>query len=269
MGSNPSTVFRRVKAFEDDIGTKLFERTSEGYFLNTHGEQLFAEMLEIEERIEAVSRKIYGLDEQLRGEVILTTTDTFALTLLPSVIKAFFQAYPNLRLDIRVSSQFFNLSKREADIALRPSSTPPEHLIGRKLGKVHFAVYASVEYLQNHPNTGFPSEKQALIGADQSLSHLKSKKWFDRFVTDATYQATADNLMTIAHLCHSGMGFAALPTYFENYFPNLRKVHTSPEFIGSDLWLLTHKDFKNLSRIKVTMDFLYEQVQERIGPYLV
>ncbi len=269
-GSNPSTVFRRIKSFEEEIGTKLFERTSEGYLLSGNGEQLFAEALEIEERIEAVTRKIYRLDEQLRGEVIFTTTDTMASTVLMGIVRDFSRSYPSLNLDIRISPQFFNLSKREADIALRPSSSPPDHLIGRKLGSVQFAVFASTSYLQEHPIQDFLTEidQHSLIGADQSLSHLKSKKWFDKLTRKSSYTAKADNLIAIANLCNIGMGLAVLPTYFEKYFSNLRLVHTPSEFIGSDLWLLTHKDLKNLSRIKVTMGFFQERLLEEIGTYL-
>lgn len=268
--SNPSTVFRRIKAFEEEIGTKLFERTSEGYSLSSAGEALYLEALEIEEKIEIISRKIHGLDNQLRGEVILTTTDTLALTVLPQIIKDFSQLHPNLKLDIRISSQFFNLSKREADIALRPSSTPPDHLLGRKLGKFSFAVYASTDYLSQHPVEDFLKElgQHSLIGANQFLSHLESKKWLDKMAQWEAHAVSADNLMAIGNLCTIGMGIAILPTYFEKYFPALRKIHVPHDFKGTDLWLLTHKDFKNLSRIKVTLDFFQEKTVGTLGRYL-
>ena len=270
INSNPTTVFRRIKAFEAEVGSKLFDSTPQGYSLTPAGETLFERSEGLEEKLDTLFSSVEGMDQEIRGSVLLTTTDSLALTVLPPILKTFQGRFPAVRLRVRISPRFFNLSKREADIALRPGSQAPAHLFGKKLGKIHFALYAAQSYLERHPVKNLPAEvaRHAFIGLDDSLSHLPSKQWLDRMVGDVASFTRTDNMMTAGLLCNEGLGVAILPTYFQRYCRNLVKVFQPEEFLGSDFWLLTHRDTKDIARIKATTRFLAEEIVQTIGPFL-
>src|SRR5690606_4794297 len=129
---------------------KLFNSTPTGYVLTNIGEKLLEEVSELEEKMDKVNRFINGIDDSIQGKISLTTTSSLAMTILPKVLASFKKTSPELCIDLKVSTNFFNLSKREADIAIRPCINPPEHLIGRNLGKIHFALYASSKYIKEN-----------------------------------------------------------------------------------------------------------------------
>ena len=270
IGSNPTTVFRRVRAFEEEITARLFVSTPQGYRLTPAGEALFQEAAAVEEKMDALGQKIGGLDNQIRGEVRLTTTDSLALTVLPPILRAFKSRYPAVNLSLNISARFFNLTKREAEIALRPGSNAPPNLFGQKLGLIHFAVYAARIYLEEKPVTHLPDElgDHSFIGLDDSLGHLPSKQWLDRWAGDETRFIRTDNMMTSGMLCNEGLGIAILPTYFERYCPNLVRVYEPPVFLGSDFWLLTHKDMKDVARVKAVRQYLAQEIIRTMSDFI-
>ena len=127
-----STVFRKIKTMEDDLGVTLFENTSAGYSLTEAGLNLLEEISEVGEVIESSLRRLNGLDQRIQGSIVLATTESIAGKLLPPSFKKFQEQYPEIKLEIRVGHETLNLSKREADIAIRHSRSPPSNLVNRK-----------------------------------------------------------------------------------------------------------------------------------------
>jgi len=270
LKSNHTTVFRRVKAFEEELNTKLFESTPDGYNLTPAGEKLYEKAKLVEANMADISATITGLDQELVGEVKLSTTDSLGHTILPKVLGQLKKEYPGLKVNLSVSLTHHNLSKREADIALRPSSHAPPNLVGRRLGKISFAAYATKSYLKKNPISNFLKEcdQHDILCLDDSLAHLAARQWLDKTIKDKANFTYYDNLMTTGQYCNEGLGIAFLPTYFELFFPKLQKVFTPKEFIGSDFWLLTHKDLKGAAKIKVTMEHLYQEVRQALHGHI-
>lgn len=136
LSVNHSTVFRRIGAFEAALGVRLFERQSDGYLLTPAGEELRDGALRIEEEIASLSRKVAGQDLRLSGAVRVTTIDMLAFGLLPRHLARFRDAYPGIEIELVVGNTMLNLSRREADVALRVGNTPPETLVGRRVGRL-------------------------------------------------------------------------------------------------------------------------------------
>ena len=149
--SNHVTVSRRVKALEEELKVRLFEVTPQGHTLTPTGEFLYEQCSSVETQIDTVTRKIFGMDAQISGEIRLTTTDSLSRLIVSPLIYEYQQKYPEIGLRVLVGNKFANLSKREADIAIRPSMNPPPNLIGRRLGRLKFAVYAAPQYLKDNP----------------------------------------------------------------------------------------------------------------------
>ena len=136
LGASHATVFRRLNAIERRLGVALFERSRTGYAPTPAGEDLAATAARVETEVLGAERRVVGRDLRLSGSIRVTTTDTLLMGLLSPIFAGFQRAHPEIVLEVAVSNQLFNLSQRDADVAVRPSPSPPEHLVGRRVGTV-------------------------------------------------------------------------------------------------------------------------------------
>jgi DNA-binding transcriptional LysR family regulator len=263
--SNHTTVYRRINQFEEKFEVQLFERTPSGYYLTPAGEELYEKVQGLEERMDSVFNSLSGLETKLKGRILITTTPSIATTFLPKIIKKFQKLWPDLIVDLKVSNQFYNLSKREADIAIRPSSDVPLHLIGRNLGKLNFGMYGSKGYLKEHggaDNLLKNLDKHTFLSLDESFERLKSKKWLDGKLNEDSRIYKVDDLTIMAKMCAEGIGLGLLPHYFKEIYKNIELVFEPKEFVGSDLWILTHENMSKVPKVKTCTDFLFDEISK-------
>ena len=122
---------------------RLFERSARGYALTAAGEQMLASAERVEDEILGLERRLRGGDVRLSGTLRVTTTDTLVHGLLGPHLRAFQAAYPVIELELIAGNAFFDLSKREADVALRPSRHPGDAMVGRRLAEIAVALYGA------------------------------------------------------------------------------------------------------------------------------
>ncbi len=259
-----STVFRKLKSMEEELGVTLFENTSTGYSLTNAGRQLLEETQEVGDIIETSFRKLNGLDQRIQGKIVLATTESMASKLLPKIFQKFQEKYPELLLEIRVGQETLNLSKREADIAIRSSKNPPPNLVGRKMNGLQFALFAHEAFIEKYGPIEFPkdSEKHHFILLDDSMSHLEAKHWMDRQVVNPAGIIRVNGMLTLIELCEAGLGIAALPDYPKEILnPNLKRLMSLPKSKENSLWILTHKDLVRSKRIRLTTEFFYQELK--------
>lgn len=263
-----STVLRRIKNFEKQLDTHLFEQRPDGYILTTAGQQLFEECTQIRQRIRAVSEQIAGSDHELAGEVVITTTDTLAQYVLPTELQAIQANYPNLQFTLQMLNQLSNLNNREADIAIRTCLTPPDDLIGRKVGDLHFSVVASKKYLCEHPIDSFPAGNQShnFICLDSNYASTPFYNWFKQRVSDPLLCTTVSNFISATAMARAGMGFTVLPSYVLNHEPELTSIPVDSPIPHNELWLLSHINLRNTDRVKLVKDLLYQSIRKSLMP---
>ena len=154
LGVNHTTVLRRIGVFEKELGLRLFERLPTGYVLTAGGEELIAAARHIDETVTTLERKLAGQDLRLSGAVRVTTTDTLMGSIVPEILAEFRESHTGIQVEVAVSNLMFNLTKRDADVAIRPAKDPPETLIGRRIAKIAFAIYGSPQYLARQQAEG-------------------------------------------------------------------------------------------------------------------
>jgi DNA-binding transcriptional LysR family regulator len=143
---NHSTVFRRLGALEEAMGVRLFERARAGYAPTPAGEEMIALASKMEQEIVDFERVVVGRSAKPAGELRLTTNDAFLNWLIAPMLASFRKAYPDIRLDVVVGHEHLNLSRRDADVALRATQDPPETLVGRKIARIGWAAYGPANW---------------------------------------------------------------------------------------------------------------------------
>ena len=179
-----ATMFRRLESLERTLQVRLLEWSAIGYTPTPAGEELSVSAARIEEEVFRVERLVVGQDIRPFGTVRVTTTDTLLVGLLTPICADFHRQYPRIELEVAVSPLLFNLSKREADIALRPTPRPQDALAGRKVGEIAQAAYVSLE----HPaatRDDAPLKDFESIGSDATLSDTRCGKSWPRVSSTA------------------------------------------------------------------------------------
>jgi len=255
LGVHQSTVFRRLNDLEKELGVRLFERLPTGYAATAAGEDicLVAERMELD--IAALDRRISGQDLRPSGVLRVTTTDSLLFKLLSPCLAIFCTTYPEIELEVLVSNQFFNMTKRDADVAIRPSSNPPETLVGRRVSSVATAIYGSPGYLAASADLDDLS-KHSWIGPDESLSHLASARWLKQSFPRIRIQYRSNTLMGMLEAAKQNLGLVALQCFIADPDPDLYRVRSPLPELATELWLLTHEDLRNVVRVRVFIDFV-------------
>lgn len=255
LGVNHSTVFRRLNALEKDLGSRLFERQSGGYALTPLGEELRDIANRVDGAFNDMERHIAGRDVQPKGKVRITAPNNLAYRYLPDYLADFNRSYPDIKVELLVSNLEVNMNSRQADIAVRVTDAPPEHLVGRQVRSIGWSVYGSAAYREKY---GFPDDLGALqhhrlIGASGGMQHLPAFVWVERNLAQCV-SARSDDLVAMSSLAQSGHGLALLPN--DQQRPELEALFALPPGKTSNLWLLTHPDLRQVERIKLVMRHL-------------
>ncbi len=257
LQQNHSTVFRRLNALEAALDTRLFERLPAGYALTPAGEHMLSLARGAERAVHAIERDVAGRDLAPSGSVRLTTAPNLARTLVPGAIRHLRRTHPGIHVEVSVGDSDYDLSRREADLALRATLRPPEHLVGRKLLDLRWWFCSSTR-LQRRLDTLAALQAQPLIGADDALQRLAVFQWLETNYRPQIV-ARSNDLSTMAALAREGVGIALLPS--DQREPGLRRCVEVPE-VRSELWLLTHPDLRSVQRIRTVWEALTQAVAE-------
>lgn len=250
---NHSTVSRRIDAFEKKIGTRLFERLPAGYFITQAGEEMSHSAAKIEAEVDTIGRQVTGRDARLDGVLRVTLHDSLAQKLLMPIFVEFGRSYPEIELDLAITHSMADLSKREADVAIRISNDPPDSLVGRRLVRYATSTYSSLDYLARHGDLKDRNNLTWIGWGDQ----IPDPQW----IRDSHYP----NVPARNCICHplaqleaakAGMGLAMLPCFMADTEPTLRRVPPATANPSRDIWILTHEDLRHTARIRRFTDFV-------------
>lgn len=252
MGVNHSTVFRRVEGVEKKLGVRLFERKSHGYVMTPAGELLHRRAAALYQSKNDIELALAGRDLRLEGKLTVTTTDSM-LYCLAAVFSAFQVEHPSVDLHVLSYSHALDLRQRDADIALRPTSNPPDHWVGRKLSPILCAVYANETYWGTAKS--LPVTKQRWVVLDDDLYQSPMSKLTRQQKHKDAPVTVVNTVMGAFDLVRTGLGIAALPRYLGERCPGLVRVRESESATNWNLWLLAHPDVRRSARVHAFFDY--------------
>ncbi|AWN36127.1 LysR family transcriptional regulator [Methylobacterium radiodurans] len=252
LGINHSTAFRRLQQIEAALGTTLFERHRTGYVATPAGEAMVAAAARMEADVAGFGREVADRADTPAGTLRITAAAGFVAELLVPLVGRFLARYPAVRADLVVAEEALNLSRRDADVALRAGIDPPPTLVGRRLSGIAWAIY------------GRADDGAALSGRWVGLSDSVAGGRFARFVRA---RAGADRIvlqlntvMGLREAIAAGIGVGPLPCYAGDADPTLRRLGEPEPDLAADLWLLTHPGLRHAPRVRAFMDFAAEAI---------
>jgi DNA-binding transcriptional LysR family regulator len=247
LGLNGSTVFRRLGQLEDRLGLKLFERHRTGYVPTAPGAEMTALARRMDEDATALALRLAGRSATPSGEVRVTTNDVFLVSVLTPLFARFRAVHPGITLDVVLSNEALNLSRRDADVAIRATDSPPDTLVGRRLCKIAWAVYGLAGALVDGQENWITIGDGLAVGRNRAL-RLQAPP--ERVV----YKV--NSVLGLVEAVEGGIGIGALPCFLADCRPALVRLTQPDATLASSLWLLTHPDLRDAPRIRPFMDFM-------------
>ena len=247
-----STVFRRLNGIEKRLGVKLFERTRSGYRPTASGETVAAAAGGMEAQALVIERQIVEGSARMAGVIRLATSELLAGFLLPGPLREFLQLHPGIEIELDVSNRAVDLMRREADVALRATNTPPDHLIGRRVGELRYAVYG----VRGMAAAGAPLGTLPWLGYDESIAHLSIAQWQRTQVPDAPPRVRFNSLAPMLQAAADGLGIAALPLFAADRYQSLSRLTPVLDQPRKKLWVLCHKDMRENARVRALWQHL-------------
>jgi DNA-binding transcriptional LysR family regulator len=258
LGVDASTVFRAIRRLEKALGETLFDRGRQGYVPTPLALDLGGYAERIESQLQEARAAASRSSGEPAGVLRVTTTDTVLHRLLLPLAARFAQQHPGIELELVATNQLANLSRREADVAIRATRKPPEHLVGVKLGVLRAAVFASKAYLAR----GKPYPDGAdWIALDDSLPDHPSQNWRRRRLPHLPARHRVNSVMSVAGAVMAGMGVGVVPLFVFDGDEQVEIVEGPLDELDTDLWCLAHPDARDLQRVKLWFAFLREHVQ--------
>jgi DNA-binding transcriptional LysR family regulator len=260
LGADPSTVFRSVQRIEKHLGQSLFTRSRKGYFASDLALQVVAHAEKIETELEAARAVSLGTQNEVSGLVRLTTVDSILYNLLMPHLAGLAAEHPKLQLEIVTSHQVANLTKRDADIAIRVTTHPPEHLVGHHLGRADFAIYGAHSLFKGK-RAPKSLDEYDWIAMDDALTESPTGKWRKKNYPKVVPRFRVDSLVAVGEAVRAGLGIGAMSTYKAKHDPTLRALTPELENCSIDLWVLTHPDSRHLRRIAAVYSYIVKTIR--------
>ena len=255
---NRSTVLRRIEIFQQNLNCRIFDRGVGGYVLTPEAEKMIDAAREVESTLFDMQRQIAGHELKLEGELRVTTTDTFMLSLLGPPLASFQRTHPHIVVEVMVTNNILDLNRRDADVALRPTRQPDMGLVGRRLRDVEFGVYATPQLLQEvAPGHEFEAR---WIGFVESLLQTPIGAWFNARVPTECVCLRCDSFVALRVAAECGIGLALLPRLLGDASPALRPLAIDVGELTIGLWALAHPDLVRSARVHAFIEHLAEEL---------
>lgn len=264
LGIHHSTVSRRIDTLELQLNARLFDRQPEGFVLTLAGERLRTAAAAIDSQLVEVQRELAGTDNDLSGRLLVTMAEPLLTLLFAPRLNEFAAAYPNLELGLLPTMNLLDVSRREADIAIRMDNNPPETLIGRRLFPYAKAAYANPAYLEAIQFDDDPSAARWLGWQVTDGPHPAwvAETEFPELPCWGAFPEPASQLAA----ARAGLGLTEHACFMADRDPQLVRVGRRPPQPARDIWILSHTDLRGTARVRAFTDFADRIIRDAEGP---
>ena len=255
-----STVGRRLESLEKALGASLFTRTPDGFLITEAGAAILALAENAERSLTAIEQRVAGTDERLAGVVRVTTSEALSGFLVRHLAELHTR-HPGLIVEVLSGNRSFDLSRGEADIALRITATTQPDLICKRIGDVGWALYGAESYVQRcgAPPSAIELSGHDVIAFDETMANIPGALWLKDHGAGTNVILRGNSIVAVLNAAIIGMGLAVLPCFLAEAEPTLRRL--APEVLGTrEIWLVFHPDVARIARVRCVIDFVTEIV---------
>ena len=270
LHSSPATVLRRLRVLERHLKAALFVRSSRGYALTLAGTELMQHVQAMESEVLGAERRLGGRDQQVSGSIRLATLDDLVQTVLGPVLAGFLLRHPSMGLDLVIDSEFTNLTRRSAEVAIRAGEQPTsQDVIARSVCPIGVALYASQEYLRRHrkrPELGQLAGHR-IVRADEGRARLPMERLMERHASGATIAFRSNSMLARCVAVRDGMGVGFLPCFVADAERGLVRLGDVVPEASATLWILVHPDLRRNARVRTFVEYAHAEllrVKDRI-----
>lgn len=197
-----ATVYRRLKDLEREASAPLFQRLSGRYHPTPLGDEFVRAAGAIETTLAEARRQLSGGKQRIEGRITITTVDSLVAIVAP-LLSSFRARHPDISFELIVSNGFADMARYEAEIAIRPTISPPETLVGQRAGSFGYGIYVA----------GGNDENLPWIALDDSLAAIPSSRWLSGRVSETETVLRVNSMWAAGHAVAAGLGKALLPDY--------------------------------------------------------
>lgn len=256
LGVDHTTIARRIGAFERDLGSPLFDRGPNGFVATSLGESVIATAERVEDEVIGLLRRIEGAADHLSGTVRLTTTASVASLLFAPALGGFLRAHSGLRIELVGDNRNLDLSRREADLAVRLARPEAPALITRRLGDYAMACYAAID----DPR---PFADQIFLAHEDAFDIVAPQRYLSALVPPDRMVLRSNTTEALIQATRAGLGCAVLPCLVAERDPTLRRVPAPRAMPVMALWLVYHEDLRRSPRVRAAAAFVTEAIAAR------
>jgi DNA-binding transcriptional LysR family regulator len=258
-----SAVSRQIRALEESLNTTLFRRHARGLLLTEQGDMLFEATRSMTKRLDATAARIRDSEEEVSGELRVTTTTGFGTLWLVPRLPRLFERYPNLRIDLMLEERVLDLAMREADVAIRLKEPSQAELIRRRILDVHIRLYANRSYIERHglPTTAEELASHRLISQSPTSPQVRAGAEFVQpFVAAQASSLMVNNYFGILQGVIHGLGIGSLPDYLTVDFPELVQILPEEQSAPIPTYLAYVEELRHSKRVGAFRDFIVEEI---------
>ncbi len=264
LNLSQSAVSRQIRGLEEQLNTNLFHRHARGLILTEQGELLFDATAAMTKRLDAAAARIRDSEEEVFGELRVTTTTGFGTLWLAPRLPKLYEKYPDLKVDLMLEERVLDLPMREADVAIRMKEPSQADLIRKKLMMIKMCLYATPAYLEASgiPETVEDMSEHRLIcqntDSDQVGAGLNLVQQL--MLNDVRSLLTVNNYFGVLQGVLHDLGIGVLPDYVVQDFPDL--VHVLPDIRSADVpvFLAYPEELRQSKRVAAFKDFVQDEI---------
>ena len=264
-----TTVSRRLKHLENSLESSLFDRTPEGYRATLTGEAVLARARMMEKQALALNREAAGRDARINGTIRISALDACVTDFILPALPDFQQRHPDLEIIVTSEMRTVDLSRREADIAIRLQRPKEPNLVAKCLAISHSALYAASQYAAVHSLLVNPTALHGhrLVGLAPEFSFASEEQYLQKHGGSASTLTRVDSVLSLRAAVRAGAGIGILECYLGDGDPELARMWPKP-VLKEPWWLVVHPDLRRAARVRVVMDFLVELAASQRGRLL-
>jgi len=262
-----SAVSRQVRALEESLDATLFHRHARGLILTEQGELLFDATHAMSKRLDAAAARIRDSEDEVYGELRVTTTTGFGSLWLAPRLPHLYKKYPDLKVDLMLEERVLDLPMREADVAIRMKEPSQADLIRKRLMHIRMRLYASADYLAERGNPGSLNDLSAHRLICQNPNAHQVAAGASLIQKLLTYQPqstlTVNNYFGVLQGVIHNLGIGVLPNYVTHDFPDLVRVLPETDNAEVPVFLAYPEELRHSRRIAAFRDFVQDEIIAR------